>query len=298
MKVVIAFDDSECSVIALQSLMGMNWAAGDEIKVLSVVDPFCENADEERDTDAAEILVAETIDKINAQHAGLEVSGEVLLGTAAERVLDTCREWNADLLVLGANRGAASSKLMLGKNAGALMANAPCSVMVAKDNDLSSGADYKNVLIPVSSRDCSEQTIQGVLDSKWPADVSFHVVTVIEKIDMAEILDTTDLEIVERQAAEHAKLREESESYVAAIAERLNDKFGESRASSEVLEGNVRDEVLRLSNELPAGLIVLGTQGKNFFEKILLGSMSQAIASQSPCSVEVVKSGNSEEEAA
>lgn len=298
MKVVIAFDDSDCSVIALKSLVGMNWSAGDEIKVLTVVDPFCENADEKRDTEAAEKLIAETIEKINTQHADVCVSGEVLLGTAAERVLDTCREWNADLLVLGANRGSASSKLMLGKNAGTLMANAPCSVMVAKDNDLSSGADFRNVLIPVSPKDCSEQTIQGVLDSKWPEDVSFHVVTVIEKVDMAEVLDTTDLELVERQASEHVELRAESEAYVEAFANRLNEKFGEARASFEVLEGNVRDEVLRLSNELPAGLIVLGTQGKNFFEKVLLGSMSQAIASQSPCSVEVVKPCNSEDEAA
>lgn len=294
MRVLFALDESDYSSTGLQSLLGMMWTEEDELKILSIVDPFDETKNLEVEKDKAEILVENAVERVRSVHTRLTVGGEVLSGSPHDRLLDACTNWHADLLVIGANRGCSSSKLMLGKISGSLLESAPCSVLIVKDNDISSGGEYRNVLIPLDRKQCSEQSIQSVFDSKWPNDVTFHVVTVIEKLDEGRDFEDADPDFVEKLIAEHEELKKSCDEFVSAYAERLNEKFGQLRASWSVLEGHPRDEILRVAEELPAGLIVIGTQGRGFLDKFLSGSVSQTIASQSACSVEVVKGSHPE----
>jgi nucleotide-binding universal stress UspA family protein len=47
--------------------------------------------------------------------------------------------------------------------------------------------------------------------------------------------------------------------------------------------------ILEEADKWGADLIVLGSQGRGFWERLLLGSVSQAVASRAPCSVEIVR---------
>ena len=53
--------------------------------------------------------------------------------------------------------------------------------------------------------------------------------------------------------------------------------------------GDPRREILNLSNEINADLIVLGTKGKSNLEKLLIGSVSSAVVSHGNRTTLIVK---------
>jgi nucleotide-binding universal stress UspA family protein len=61
------------------------------------------------------------------------------------------------------------------------------------------------------------------------------------------------------------------------------------QVSSEIVIGNAKETILKQAEDWGADLIVVGSHGHNRLERMLLGSVSQAIVSQARCSVEIVR---------
>jgi nucleotide-binding universal stress UspA family protein len=55
------------------------------------------------------------------------------------------------------------------------------------------------------------------------------------------------------------------------------------------LEGKPAAEITRFASENKIDLIVIGTQGKRGFERLLLGSVAEQVVRSAPCKVLVVK---------
>lgn len=72
-------------------------------------------------------------------------------------------------------------------------------------------------------------------------------------------------------------------------AELLEKRFGKEKVCAEVIEGYVKDSILEAAKLWPADLIVMGSHGRRGFTKFLLGSVSEAVVSHAPCSVEIIK---------
>jgi nucleotide-binding universal stress UspA family protein/quercetin dioxygenase-like cupin family protein len=56
-----------------------------------------------------------------------------------------------------------------------------------------------------------------------------------------------------------------------------------------VAEGDPPEEILRLAQELPCDLIVMGTQGRTGLKRLLLGSVAEEVMRKAPCSVMPIK---------
>jgi len=61
------------------------------------------------------------------------------------------------------------------------------------------------------------------------------------------------------------------------------------KVSGAVLSGNVKDVILEEARQWDADLIVVGSHGRRGFKRLLLGSVSDAIAMNAHCSVVVVR---------
>jgi nucleotide-binding universal stress UspA family protein len=59
--------------------------------------------------------------------------------------------------------------------------------------------------------------------------------------------------------------------------------------STELVWGRVPDAVCRVAQESDCDLIVVGSRALTGFKRLMLGSISNAIASKAPCPVLVVK---------
>jgi hypothetical protein len=47
----------------------------------------------------------------------------------------------------------------------------------------------------------------------------------------------------------------------------------------------VTGEIVRLAEELPAGLLIMGTHGRSGFDRLLLGSTTEKMLRKAPCPV-------------
>jgi nucleotide-binding universal stress UspA family protein len=67
-------------------------------------------------------------------------------------------------------------------------------------------------------------------------------------------------------------------------------KFCKNDVAGHLLVGDPTEEVLRLSGELKAELLVVGTHDYAGFERLLLGSVAETLTRRAHCSVLIVRS--------
>jgi len=67
---------------------------------------------------------------------------------------------------------------------------------------------------------------------------------------------------------------------------------GDVRVDTEVREGSVVDDILRLADEQPADLIVMGTHGRTGFDHLLVGSVTERVLRKSDRPVLTVRGGD------
>src|SRR4029079_3852130 len=150
MRILIATDGSTYSKRAVEECCRLlAHPAEAEIKVMSVVEHahvlmaeprataagFYQELDEVAKERAGEFVTeaADTLSKsLNVR--GANVSSEVLEGTPAQRIIETAREWIADVIVVGSH-GRGFWGRLLGSVSDAVVHHAPCSVLVVRDRE-------------------------------------------------------------------------------------------------------------------------------------------------------------------
>ena len=84
-----------------------------------------------------------------------------------------------------------------------------------------------------------------------------------------------------------ASLREAARQTAETARTALAHRF--AKTDVQVPEGDAREAILRVAEEWPADLVVLGARGLGTIAGFLLGSVSLGVARHAPCSVLVVK---------
>jgi nucleotide-binding universal stress UspA family protein len=61
------------------------------------------------------------------------------------------------------------------------------------------------------------------------------------------------------------------------------------RPTTAVKEGDPRTEIINMASEWHADLIMVGSHGRTGLDRLLMGSVSEAVARHAPCSVQIVR---------
>ncbi len=70
----------------------------------------------------------------------------------------------------------------------------------------------------------------------------------------------------------------------------IQEKFGgDVEFQTEILTGRVKEVIIEEAKKIGADLIVLGSHGYGFLDRVLLGSISDFVVHHAPCSVLVVR---------
>lgn len=95
-----------------------------------------------------------------------------------------------------------------------------------------------------------------------------------------------------------ADLRKQSEKAVAEAGQIVREKFaGENiPIHGAVFTGNVKRIIVDEAKDFKADLIVVGSHGYGFFDRMLLGSVSDFVVHHAPCSVLVVRPDEEKEQ--
>ncbi len=139
------------------------------------------------------------------------------------------------------------------------------------------------VLIPVSDHVFGNAITEFVLSHQWPTSTQFKIVYVVEPISFGSVEAMYTLDKV---FSDNQKFgRELTES----ISSALRKKFVEARIETVVLTGMPRNVILAMARDWKAEMIVMGSHGRKGFDRLILGSVSQAIIAHAPCSVAIIR---------
>lgn len=83
---------------------------------------------------------------------------------------------------------------------------------------------------------------------------------------------------------------EQAQSAVDGAVQRISAAHAkDAEITSAVIQGHAKEAILVEAERWGADLIVVGSHGYRGWQRFLLGSVSQAIASHAPCSVQIVR---------
>ena len=145
MKTILATDGTKYSDAAREMLARFRFEAGDQVKVVCVVDmamPLAvdiyggylpeTSAIETAAREHAARVVDETIAGLRATVSGIDISGDVLFGSPDSRIVEMAEQINADLIVIGSHGYNRWERLLLGSVSNSVVHHAHCSVLVAR----------------------------------------------------------------------------------------------------------------------------------------------------------------------
>ena len=144
------------------------------------------------------------------------------------------------------------------------------------------------ILLAVDGSNFGDAAVEEVARRPWPAGSEIKVLSVIEP----PLMPTTDTwvlpdsyyEEVERAGEDQAK------SIVNKAVERL--RAGETarlEITTQIVKGYPKHAIVDEADRWGADLTVVGSHGYSGLTRLLLGSVSQAVASHAKCSVEIVR---------
>lgn len=146
------------------------------------------------------------------------------------------------------------------------------------------------ILLAVDGSPSSEAAVDEVARRKWGADCEVRIISVVEtpiafatELTVAPVDYYEELEKIGRE-----KARDTIERAVAAL--QASEAGGNSRITTEVLMGSPKRMIVEEAERFGADLIVVGSHGYRTWERMLLGSVSQAVAAHAACSVLIVRS--------
>jgi nucleotide-binding universal stress UspA family protein len=86
---------------------------------------------------------------------------------------------------------------------------------------------------------------------------------------------------------ENVRLSKDADEAVGYVARRAKEKG--VRLSTRIVRGYPADEIMKIAREEKFDLICVGNLGKSGIERVLMGSVSEAIVRHAPCPVLVVR---------
>ena len=142
------------------------------------------------------------------------------------------------------------------------------------------------ILLAVDDSKFSQAAIQSVLHTARPSETEVRVLHVLEPIFIpADAQTWTSLPV-------YAEMTEQQRQHATKLVKRAAESFkaaGFKACTYALADGSPKLEIVDEAKKWGAALIVLGSHGRTGLDRLLLGSVSEAVARHAACSVEIVR---------
>ncbi len=144
------------------------------------------------------------------------------------------------------------------------------------------------ILLATDGSPCSDCAVEAVAQRPLSADTQVRVISIVEPpaplVAEPYLISAGYFEEAERVT------RRQAQDAVEKTAERIRTIQGaDVMVTAEVLTGSPKRTIVEEAEKWDADLIVVGSHGYRSWERMLLGSVSQAVAAHARCSVEIVR---------
>ena len=294
MRVLLGIDSTQGSRVALDEAITRPWPANTEFLLLTVVErSFARFPEVLRDAEQQAGSVLKSAAQMFVR-AARKCSTEVVIGTPRNTISEFARHWEADLVMLGSHAHGAVARFLLGSVAQGVLRNAPCSVEIVRPTATGSPASSHSlkILVTTDGSEFSCIAAKSVACRPWPSGSQVKILSV-EELPVFENETAAFPLAATYPASLLDELIENARNHAKEALENTKKLFEGSRLAivdaPVTAVGDPRSVILQCAGQWPADLIVLGSHGRRGFDRILMGSVSEAVAVHAKCSVEVIR---------
>jgi nucleotide-binding universal stress UspA family protein len=296
MKVLLAIDDLQGAQAATNEALRRLWPDQTTFCLMHVVDLRHWNGMPELIEDArraGEKAVRQASETL--KHAGLQATTELRIGFPAKAITKYAGQWGADLIMIGSRGLNEVTRFLLGSVAQAVLRDAPCSVEIVRQAHppKQTSSRRMRILVATDGSIYSTLAVRSVAKRPWPKGTEVHVVTAVQLV-APEALHLSASACPEYPPALLTEIWKEAETQAGESlieARRILEACGlqvSTYRSTPACEP--RAVILDEASKWDADLIVLGSHGRHGMDRLLMGSVSEAVAFHANCSVEVIRS--------
>lgn len=312
MKILIGYDGSPSSEIALADLSRAGLPENVDAKLISIAEvwmPLPEFENDGKQVNLAPtknvlfmqrqvaidqaVLKAESLcryvaDKVRKKFPTWRVSSDVAYGSPAREILSKAEVFEPDLIVVGSQGQTAVSRVLLGSISRKVLTEAKCSVRIARRNFKRESLVCRQI-IGYDGSHGADICVDAVAKRSWSHNCEFRLVLAPNSGIPAKIgrfvSPSDDLFVSELE-----KARPWAEEIATSARHKLTAADLEVEIS--VNTGNPKQVLIDEAESYGAHCIFVGSNSaqKNS-ERFSIGCTAAAIAERAGCSVEVVKSG-------
>jgi nucleotide-binding universal stress UspA family protein len=288
MKILVAYDGSECADAALDDLRRAGLPSDAQIKVLSVVENWLpapsrlkiiEHIDSDQEYLASSRRGGIRLASIGRGEPGWDVKSESGVGSPATVIIEKADEWDADLIVVGSHGRTGLGKFFFGSVSQKVLSEARRPVRVARGR-LEEPDTPVRLLIGVDGSKGAQAAVEAVAARNWPAGSQARIVNATyaapQLTSQYMVGPITQWILEEKDRVKNI----------------LDEDVGRLRAVGLKTEVVAQEEdpkrlLIAEAESWGADCIFVGAQGMGRVERFLMGSVSSAVAARAHCSVEV-----------
>lgn len=310
MKLLIAYDGSACSDLALDDLAKAGLPEKGEALIMSVAEVWLPPKNGNNGTNGYKIspYIEEIIQKhyekgkkavaeadTFAKHAlhklktilpDWEIKTEATYGSPGWEILDRAVRYQPDLIVVGSHGHSVVNRLLLGSISQKIVGEAECSVRVARGKSASGSAAQK-IIIGFDGSDGAHAAVETVASRSWQKNAQIRLVSVTDLIipsaigrfippvaEWVEVEIKTEREWIEKMA-ENALIKLRGKGLTTDL---------------KIIAGNPKEVLVEEATRWKADCIFVGANALGSkLERFLIGSVATAVTARAHCSVEVIR---------
>lgn len=211
---------------------------------------------------------------------GIEVESPIIkYGAPHDFIVTTASAVNANMIMVGSGENKAKEKFKLGTTTERIIQNSEKPVLVIKEGD---AFEINTILCPVDFSDPSHRALKNAIIIARRFEAHLIILSVSEIAGSSWFSSKEDLE------------RENEERFKNHMSEfnQFLTKFNLEDLNWSKLEvsGNPAEEILNTISSKEVDLLIMGTAGRTGLNRFVVGSVTEKVIREVPCSFLTLKS--------
>lgn len=212
---------------------------------------------------------------------GFPIAGEVVDGDPAGAIVDTARQYRADLIAMSSHGYSGLTRWILGSVAERVLREADCPVLVVR-----SAEPIKRMLVTLDGSTISAHVLAPALDVAQALGAAVILLRVVPELSAGDIHDLDEYEagLGLRLAQEY---QEEARHYLEAHAQPF--VRGGLDVQCVVRDGSAASVILKLVEEKAIDVVAMATHGRTGLRRWIYGSVTEKVLHSAACSMLVAR---------
>jgi len=146
---------------------------------------------------------------------------------------------------------------------------------------------YTTLLVAYDGSEFGREALRAAIDNAPLWEATVHVIHVVKSRTYSSTIVDPQIGVVEPRSEKLLQMLEREAEEMLAEAQEIANGAGRE-IITHMLIGDPRDGIIETAKEIGADLIILGSAGKGRTKRLLLGSVSNSVVTESPIATLVV----------